>query len=472
MPAVSGRRSLPYWTGLLVILAFFFHFAGAGLRAGFFPDCMMNIDGAWQRSVPRLLLDLAWPGPDAYRPAGALLYRALYESFALNPLPYRLLCFALLLANLFLTGLVTTQLTRARWAGLWAMALFAYHPYFSDLYYSSSTLYDLLCALFTLAFVSLYLRHRATPRLWHTPALVLLLLAAIASKELGLLVPICLLVLEIAFYRDWPRLTLRTALPLAACFAATVLAAMPRFLVTTRFSNNPAYQLDFTGARLLANLEHYSGLLFYAGRPLTPRELTGLAAGAVLLVALARSRTTLACLACFFLLLLPVLAIEPRSLYAIYLPCAFLGAFFAVALYRVTCLRCFPEWFMGPLLLAALLFGLAPLHAWRKPFGDAWMHTEEHEVPAITGEFHRLQPTLPRRARLYLSDDPLPADDYLLTFTLRLLYHDPDLEVIRQRQLQTCPTAEDWRGYTARFDFKDWKLRPVDVPPAPCQAAP
>lgn len=472
MPAVFARRAVPLWTGLLIILGFFFYFAGDGLRAGFFPDCMMNIDGAWHRPVPRILLDLLWPAPDAYRPMGALLYRALFESFNLNPLPYRLVCFALLLANLLLAGWFSALLARSHWAGLWAMALFAYHPYLSDLYYSSSTLYDLLCGFFSFSFLSLYLRSRTNLRWWHTPLLVLLLLAAIGSKELGLLLPVCVILLELAYLGDWPRLSFTSAIPLLACLTTTALATAARFAVKTSLSSNPAYQLDFSRQRLLSNLQHYGGMLFYHQRPLTNRELLYIAAGALLLTALARSRAAAVCLPVFFLLLLPVLAIEPRSLYVIYIPFLFLCASLAIALHRLTCLRCFPEWLMGPFLLLAILSALAPLHAYRKPFGNAWIHNDAPQIPAITREFQRECPTLPRAARVYLSADPLPADDYLLTFTLRLLYRDPDLEVIRQTQLQHCPSAEEWRGYTRSFSFEAWKLRPVATPPAPCSVIP
>jgi hypothetical protein len=462
MQSLHGRRSLFFWAGAVLILCYFLYFAGDGLKAGFFPDVMMNISGAWERPMPRLLLDLIWPDESAYRPVGALAYRGLYQAFGLAPAPYRIASFVLLIGNLILAGWLTRLLSGSRWAALWAMALFSYQAYLSDLYYSSATLYDLLCCSFGIAFLGLYAHWRITAssmRLWQGLVLVVLLLGAIGAKELGLLLPLCLVLFEVFFYGVWPRPNWRALVPLGLCLLVGLCSALARFAVTTKFGQNPAYQVGLTTTRILANLEHYGGMLFYVHRDLTPRELLSIGIGILALAALTRSRGAVLCLLLFFLLLAPVLVIDPRSLYVIYVPFVFLCAFLAIVLHRVTCLRCFPETVMGPVLLLALLSGLAPLHAYRKPFGDAWIHNDEVQVDRILDRFQRTCPTLPRAARIYIYSDAIPEDDYLLTFTLRLLYHDREIEVIRRKQLHHCPSDEEWAGYTRAFDFEGWNLR-------------
>ncbi|QOY89609.1 hypothetical protein [Paludibaculum fermentans] len=464
MQLLQGRQSLWFWAGLVLILGYFFYFAGDGLSAGFFPDLMMNISGALERPVPRLLLDLVWPDDSAYRPVGALAYRGLYQAFGLVPAPYRIACFVLLAGNLLLAGWLTRLLSGSRWAALWAMALFSYHAYLSDLYYSSATLYDLLCGTFGIAYLALYAHWRgngSTIRPWHSLALVCLLLGAIGSKELGLLLPLCLLLFEACFLGVWPRPHVKTLVPLGLCVLTGLFSAVARFAITTTFGRNPAYQVGLSAERVIGNLQHYGGMLFYLHRDLTHRDLAYCALAAVLLTVLARSRQAVLCLVLFFLLLAPVLVIEPRSLYVIYVPFVFLCAFLAIVLHRVTCLRCCPERVMGPLLLAALLSGLAPLHAYRKPFGNAWIRNDESQVDTILDQFHRACPALPHAARLYINSDSIPEDDYLLTFTLRLLYHDRDLEVLRRKQIHHCPTQEEWSGYTRAFDFEGWRLKEI-----------
>ncbi|WP_321477694.1 hypothetical protein [uncultured Paludibaculum sp.] len=460
----NGRPSAWFWAGLALIVCYFFYFAGGGLRAGFFPDVMMNINYAWERPVSRLWLDCFWPDSTAYRPVGALVYRALYENFGLSPLPYRLVCFALLIANLLLSGWLAGLLGRSLWVGLWTMALFAFNAYFSDLYYSSATLYDLLCGCFSFAFLTLYVRARTAERpvpWWHSPVLVVLLVAAIGSKELGILLPLCLVILECCFLGVWPRLNWKSVLPGALCLLTGLLAVAARFTVTTIFTENHSYQIVLTRERILSNFAHYGGMLFYVHRDLMPKEMLFLALGALLLAALARSRAAAASLILFFVLMGPVLVIEPRSLYAIYVPYVFLCAFLALALQRLTSLPWCRERVVGPVLLLVLLAGLAPRHAYSKPFGDVWIGRDAPQVAAILREFRKECPTAPRAATIYLSSDAVAEDDYLVTFTLRLLYHDREINVVRQKQTHHCPTEQEWASYARKFNFDNWTLRPI-----------
>ncbi|MGJ5819681.1 hypothetical protein [Paludibaculum fermentans] len=458
------RRAPWFWAGPLIILGYFLYFAGDGLNTGFFPDVMMNISGAVERPLPRLLLDLVYPDESAYRPVGALAYRGLYQAFGLTLAPYRIASFLLLSGNLLLAGWLARLLSGSRWAALWAMALFSYHAYLSDLYYSSATLYDLLCCSFTLAFLALYAHWRGRGCVigpGRTIALLSLLLAAIGAKELGLLLPLCLVLFELAYFGLWPRPSLRSMIPLGLCLLTGLSAVLARFAVTTKFGSNPAYQVGLSADRIIANLQHYGGMLFYLHRDLTPMELIYVALAAVVLMVLVYSRNAVLCLTLFFLLLAPVVVIEPRSLYVIYIPYVFLCVFLAIVLHRVTCLRFCPETIMGPLLLLALLSGLAPLHAYRKPFGNAWIRNDESQVDSILSEFRRAAPALPHAARLYVNSDSIPEDDYLLTFTLRLLYRDRYLEVVRRKQLHHCPSEEEWTGYTRAYDFDGWKLKEI-----------
>ena len=75
----------------LTIAAVFLFLAGDGLSAYFTPDDMMNLYGAWFRPVL-----------EQGRPLGALVYRAIFAVFGLDPLPYRMVCFLLLAGNLVL----------------------------------------------------------------------------------------------------------------------------------------------------------------------------------------------------------------------------------------------------------------------------------------------------------------------------------------------------------------------------------
>src|SRR5438105_10862432 len=85
---IKLKLALPI-AATLTIAVLFLIFAGDGLATYFTPDDMMNLYGAWFR-----------PLAEQDRPLGALVYRCVFAGFGLDPLPYRILCFALLSLNL------------------------------------------------------------------------------------------------------------------------------------------------------------------------------------------------------------------------------------------------------------------------------------------------------------------------------------------------------------------------------------
>ena len=80
-----------------------------------------------------------------------LFYKSIFALFALNPVPFRLLCFAVLVANIYLTFSFSRRLTGSQTtAGLTAL-IHCYHANSSSLYYNTGTCYDLFCFFFYFA---------------------------------------------------------------------------------------------------------------------------------------------------------------------------------------------------------------------------------------------------------------------------------------------------------------------------------
>jgi hypothetical protein len=182
---LSSRRNAIFAT--LAIAGIFFGFAGDGLRAYFTPDEMMNFYGAWFR-----------PLLESRRPVGDLIYRAVFAAAGLNPLPYRVVCYALLAANLVLLYLLCRKLSGSLEVGALACLLGAYHAHLADLYYSSDTLYDLLYFFFYFAALLLYIavRHRR----WQWQILILTLyLLALGSKEMAVTLPVFLVLYDLIY---------------------------------------------------------------------------------------------------------------------------------------------------------------------------------------------------------------------------------------------------------------------------------
>ena len=430
------RRS---WLALLPAVCLLWILAGDGLWAGLFPDEMMNIYGYWHQPWPHLLRNLVtfWNGE--YRPLGGLFYRPLFELFAFNPLPYRLICFGLLTLNLALAYRIALCLSGSILTAAIAAWLFAYHAYLSDLYYSSATIYDLLCFFFTAVTLLLYFR-------WHAQLTVarLILLAAtywlaLNSKEMALALPLIILTYEIAqTRRDLGFFALSSLL--------AVLTLIPRFWGPAALAAQSGYHPQLS--LVLPNLRHYFGMMLYqqGDAPLVVCLMIILAALATPFILKSPATTFAATL--FLAAPYTILLIPPRSLYAFYLPYFGLTLLIACWIVRITHRRIV-------LLVMAIL--MLSAHLYRKPYGNAWVAAEERKVQSITSELHRALPTLPKGAHVLIDGDPFDADDYLLTFIFRLYYRDDTLAVGRTK----APTQPDLRSlepFTCSITLKSGRL--------------
>src|ERR1035437_2454054 len=148
---------------------------------------MMNLYGAWFR-----------PLAVSRRPLGDLFYRVLFAAAGLNPLPYRIACYALLCANLSLLFILCRKLSSSREVAALACLLGAYHAHLADLYYSTDTVYDLLCFLFY--FLALICYAEVCSRAWPWRTLVLTLyLVALGAKEMAVTLPVFLALYDLIY---------------------------------------------------------------------------------------------------------------------------------------------------------------------------------------------------------------------------------------------------------------------------------
>ena len=99
---------------VVVLIAYFLHFALPALRGGFREDEMMNMGICWCAGALKSLWQTSCSGsyffvPGCalydlplylYRPGGALYYLPLYHFFDLNPLPYRIVQISILVASI------------------------------------------------------------------------------------------------------------------------------------------------------------------------------------------------------------------------------------------------------------------------------------------------------------------------------------------------------------------------------------
>jgi hypothetical protein len=399
----------------LTIAAIFLGFAGDGLTAYFTADDMMNLYNAWFR-----------PLLHEQRPLGALLYRGLFAIFGLNPLPFRVLCFALLAGNLVLLYAVCARLGGSRLVGALAALLGAYHAHLADLYYSTGTIYELLCFTFYWGAVLVWMREE---RRW----LVLPLYAgALLSKEMAVTLPLLLLVYDLAARR-------RPAWPLLGAMAAVTLAFAARKLVgDAAMTVNPDFVPHISWAVLLQRWQNYASDLFY-GLRLNPTRVILLWIALLAAAAFTRRRESAVALAAIWAGLLPIIFIEQRGFYVVYLTLPGWYLLVSLLLARAT------PYVRPAILFAAVALILIPVHAARKEKGKWWVAQEHANVRSV------LEPirteSLPHGARVLFVDDPFPKDDWILTFIFRLRYRDDECRVDRVKDRPANPEVRYDRIY-------------------------
>jgi hypothetical protein len=430
---VNARRALPWFFGAVVV-AHFVWFAAPGLSTGFFTDDLLNLYFPWLKPWSGLLTDAAFPFRNTHRPFGGLVYRALFDAFGLNPAPYRAVCFCLVSANLAIAFFLSRRLLGSSLAALPAAMLFSFHAYMAEVFYSTTILYDLLSFLFVFGALLWYASIRDAgrfPRWVEWLGLSVLYTFALGSKELSVILPALVVAYELSFHGK-PRGRVFYA-GMAAPVALTAAFLVQRLAGPSAVATNPAFAMNLS--RAPSNALHYAGLLLFQGHPAGPLLMVAL--GVLVLLCAVLSRAGRFGGFVFLAGSFPVLLIEPRSLYALYLP------------YFGFCLMCAS--LPGRIPFAALL--VIPLNAYHLPFATRWMPLEQRKAELAISAFRDMSPPLAKGARILVTTDPFDPDDWILTFAAQLTHRDATLEVDRVKRMAAAPA--DTAGYARVLSVPD-----------------
>jgi hypothetical protein len=421
-----------------VILGLVIAFAGDGLLAYFTPDDMMNLYDAWFR-----------PLVETDRYLGTLAYRGLFAAFGLNPLPYRAVCLLLLGINLGLLYRFCLRLSGSREMAVLACLLGAYHAHLADLYYSTGTIYDLLCAAFYLA-AFLYATRSSATHSWKQVAVFLLLYAAaLNSKEMAITLPAIVLLYDLLYRRPLSLVREARILVPAALTGAAFLAfkvAGPRKML-----DNSAYRPTFTWSAFMDTWRHYTFDFFYGRVGFTPLRIVLLWVILLGLAALFRRRALLFAFQFLFVVMLPVAFIPPRGFFAIYLALPGWYLFLAAVLVAARDAIAAPRRSLQVATFAALALVLVPLHLRQKPIGSRWVASAHAAVRSVAGQLREVAGPLPHAAKVLFVSDPYPKDEWMLTFIFRLYYRDIEIRVDRCRAMRVPPGAVAQAEYDRLF---------------------
>ncbi len=225
---------------VLLLIAYFLHFALAARHGGFREDEMMNLGICWRAgALKSLLANMAFwklfyiPGGALYdlplylyRPGGALYYLPLYHFFDLDPLPYRIAQISILALTIPIAYYLARLLASCRSLAFVAVLAFCYHPYVANLVFVGAFIYDVLCGFFYLAALTYYVHLREQDIcLGPVQLLIFLLLYVLAldSKEMAVTLPVIILIYEFLKAPRWADC--KAFLWWSVCYATPLLVA-------------------------------------------------------------------------------------------------------------------------------------------------------------------------------------------------------------------------------------------------------
>ncbi|MDP9170210.1 MAG: glycosyltransferase family 39 protein [Acidobacteriota bacterium] len=187
---IELRRTNVLAAGIAIVLAFL----ALNYRAydGFFQDDELdNISWAPSRPMAEFAVGVLKPvfDRDNFRPPGHLYFALMGRAFGMDFPPYMTPIFAIHLINAALLFFLMRKLGIKAWCALAGAAFFTLSATAFDAYWKPMYVFDLLCTMFSLASILLFVR-----RQWVLSFVAFWL--AYKSKELAVMLPAVLLIYE------------------------------------------------------------------------------------------------------------------------------------------------------------------------------------------------------------------------------------------------------------------------------------
>ena len=289
-----------------IIFAWFFFFTWKSLSLYFDSDDMMNLYLAWSK-----------PLAEVYRPVGALFYRGLFALGGFNPMPFRIACLAIGVANIGLCWWFLRLVSGSDRVTALALLPFAFHTRLMEVWWRNAVVYDLLCFTFFYLAVCLYVSVRKaghTPGLARRCAILACFLCALGAKENALALPLVLLAYELLFqgirWRNlgWPSALAVLDIPYLY-FKTHGAAAM---------ASLAGYAPEYTVRHFIGAWGRFLGYLLVRDQDLEPWVAASILMGLLAVAVAARSRTLTLAWLILFLAPLPVAFIAYRGGYVLY----------------------------------------------------------------------------------------------------------------------------------------------------------
>jgi hypothetical protein len=471
-PTPVSTRAGVTWKGVAVALAlaaWFLDHTWRGLLCSFQGDDTMNLYEAWVLPVRRLAVGNLTPFTAVYRPVGSVFYKLMFAAAGFHPLPFRVVLYALMLANIGLLYRFARQVTGSSEAAALAALIGSYHNHLIDMYQNGGVVYDILCYTFFVAAMSCYIAGRGTAgplRGWPLARFCTLAVLALNSKEMALTLAPALWVYE-AVYRgpstgrpagiwQWAR---SQKLALWILTVATPLVAWAKTGADSSFYGVGDYQVHLTWAQWMGTTRDWIESLLYL--PYTSLSATGAVLFLLLPCAMAvfvrdreRRNPFLLCAALVVILPLPVNFIATRGFFVMYLPlvawsicaaCALTGArdWLARSLEHSGSQPRWNQW--APVALAAVT--VAALHAAQhhdRFHKFEWIDPSQPNTRAFAAGLAEFCPSIPPDGKVEVLDDPFDKTGWEPSFITRLWTRRLDVEIHRWPPARSDDAADHY----------------------------
>jgi hypothetical protein len=425
--------------------------AGKGVHAWFTTDDLVNMKHYQEQSIGSIAkANLLFFSP-SYRPLGGLFYAPLYSIFGLNPLPFRIVCFAFLILNLGLAWLLAYLLTGSHEVGALSTLIGAFHPRLADLYWSSGTIYDLACFTFFYAAMCLYVHIRRNGRTPDPRAATLILLfyiAALNAKEMAVAVPPLMIAYEMLFIRTSLRGLLKHArVPLLAGVLTIPYVWSKALLPASVLTRLDRYTPNLSLTQFLETYGSYLGQLAYSDTWFDVNRTA-----VFLLVSLVigiTGRSLLFSWTIAVVAALPIAFIPARTPFAFYIPLTGWTMYIALLLVRMrqrVHARAHGTVYAAITFAVVLLLLLRAHRIQRHRMGGPEILGQQG-IKSVVTDLDRHSVRFPPSARVLAVNDPFSGEGYTLVILLRLYANDKSLDVHHART-DDCsyPVSLEWSG--------------------------
>jgi hypothetical protein len=251
--AVSHSKAIDVLC-VVILVAYFLHFAFPALGGGFVEDEIVQIWTHWSPGASTSLWAniCFWKGMG--RPGGAVYYLLLYHFFGLNPEPYRIAQISILAALIPITYYLARLLTSSRSIAFLAVLAFCYHGQLANLVFSGAFSYDVGCSFFYFAALTYYIHVREKglllrPMQW--VGFLALYVCALNVKEMGVTLPVIVLIYELLKYPGaveppkFSRWVLRAASPALVAGVITAIYCYNKIYGSGYVGNFSAQVVDY-----------------------------------------------------------------------------------------------------------------------------------------------------------------------------------------------------------------------------------